>query len=79
MNRMNRIERARPYEMAARIYCSKLGVPDADQMMPQPHPDGLAVLVPIPLWCLVAEEMIDLSMRLTSMREAKEAEAKAAS
>ncbi len=57
------------YEPAARIYCEKMGVkPDAKVKVP--HPGGLQALVEIPQWHLFAEELIDFSMKLTSLKEA---------
>lgn len=62
-----------PYETAARIYCSKANI-DPDEMIQARHPLGLAVPFAVPAWCSEAERLIDLSMMLTSMREAHNAQ-----
>lgn len=63
-----------PYEAAARIYCAKTGM-DPDAEMVQRHPHLRGVTVRVPFWHKVAEQMIDLSLMLTSIREASQASA----
>lgn len=64
-------EHVKPLEMAARIYLKKRGA-SGDNLVPQEHPTLANVVVQVPVWCLVAEELIDLSMKLTSIKEASE-------
>lgn len=64
-------EHLKPLEMAARIYLKKRGA-SADDNVPQAHPTLAGVVVLTPVWCFVAEELIDLSMKLTSIKEASE-------
>lgn len=59
------------YENAARIYCKKVGL-NPDEMLPAPHPAGLAVPFFIPQWMPVAEDMFDLGLRMSAMKEAAE-------
>lgn len=66
------VQRLKPYEPAARLYCSKVGM-DPDYVMQAPHPELAGVVVDTPFWVIVAEKMIDLSMMLTSIREASAA------
>lgn len=61
----------KPYEMAARIYLKKCGT-DPDAEVPQAHPTLAGVVVKIPVWCFAAQELIDLSRKITAMREAHE-------
>lgn len=58
-----------PYEPAARLYCEKKGI-DPDQRVPVRHPQGLAVACYRFAWQLAADELMDLSMMLTALREA---------
>jgi hypothetical protein len=59
----------KPYEPAARIYCRKVDM-DPDYVVDVPHPSIAGVAVATPFWMLVAEKMVDLSLMLTSIREA---------
>lgn len=61
----------KPFEMAARIYLKKTGG-NPNALVPQPHPQFEGVMVHVPLWCFAARELIDLSYRLTSIRESQE-------
>lgn len=65
-------EEVRPYEMAARIYMKKKGGIDPESDVPRAHPTIEGVLVYVPAWCFVAQELIDLSMMLNSIREANQ-------
>ncbi len=67
-------DHCRPYEMAARIYCKKRAT-DPNLLVPQEHPTLANVVVGVPVWCIAAEEMIDLSMKLQSIKEANETSA----
>lgn len=58
-----------PYEQAARIYCEKAGL-DPDLLIPRPHPVVVGMMESFPQWRFVAEDLIDLSMKLTALREA---------
>lgn len=58
-----------PYEQAARIYCDKTGL-DPDLLIPRPHPLVVGMMESFPQWRFVAEDLIDLSMKLTALREA---------
>lgn len=58
-----------PFEPAARIYCQKTGM-DPDLQLPRPHPTIAGLLEAWPQWRLIAEQLLDLSLMLTSMREA---------
>ena len=62
-----------PFEPAARIYCAMNDQP-ADAMMEVPHPFLLGVQLKRPAWHFPAENMINLSQMLTSMRQAALAE-----
>lgn len=62
----------KPFETAARIYCSKVGV-DAEARVPRPHPELAGVVITVRMWEVAAEELIDLSRKLTSLKEASEA------
>lgn len=62
-------DEVKPFEMAARIYMKKIGA-DPNTHIPQPHPTIANVFVKVPAWCFAAQELIDLSMKLTSIREA---------
>lgn len=64
-------DEVKPFEMAARIYMKKIGA-DPDALIPQPHPTLANIDVRVPAWCFVAQELIDMSMRLSSIREASE-------
>lgn len=59
----------KPFEMAARIYLKKTGG-DPNALVPQAHPKFEGVVMHVPLWCFAARELIDLSYRLTAIREA---------
>jgi len=58
-----------PYEKAARIFCQKLGI-NPDEIRQVPHPGGLAMMVDRPCWRFAADELVDLSLKLASLREA---------
>lgn len=62
------------FERAARIFCDKVGMdPDRVLQMPGARPKIAGVpppIVKVPQWKLVAEELFDLSARLTALREA---------
>lgn len=58
------------YEVAARLYCKRIGEnPEERVGMPHPNP---AIREPIPgrMWWLAAEKVHDMSMLLTSMKDA---------
>ncbi len=63
------------FEPAARIYCTKIGV-DPDEGVQVPHPLGIAVAFHVPRWTMEAERLIDLSVMLTSLKEAGNAQPK---
>ena len=58
-----------PYEPAARLYCEKKGI-NPDEKIPVAHPQGLLVPHYCRAWELAAEQLMDLSMMLTALREA---------
>jgi hypothetical protein len=58
-----------PYERAARIFCAKSGL-NADATVQLEHPTFLGTTVEVKQWELVAERMYDLSLLMTSMRDA---------
>lgn len=62
----------KPYEAAARIYCKKMGM-DPDMRVPRPHPEIAGIVVHVRMWEVAAAELIDLSMKLTSLKEAMSA------
>lgn len=66
---MHSQKQLKPLERASRIYCGKVGL-QADTEVPMPHPDGLAVMVPVPVWCCVAEELLDLVAKFDSLQQA---------
>jgi hypothetical protein len=69
----NTPEHLKPFEAAARSYCAKVGV-DPDATMKMPHPlVRNAVIDSPPMWHDAAERLIDLSMMLSSMKEASAA------
>ena len=57
-------------EPAARIYCEKQRL-DPDANVPVPHEQLQNVMVPTPMWRLVAEKMVDLTLMLQAMKEAQ--------
>lgn len=68
------------FETAARIYCAKAAL-DPDMKIQLPPEKGKLLMVQggkvansqfILNWQMVAEDLIDLSMKLSAMREAKE-------
>lgn len=63
-----------PFEMAARIYCSRRGV-DPDAAVPTPHPIIKGATVNHIAWRLEAERLLDLSMMLSAMRQASQVRA----
>lgn len=65
------IDHLKPFESAARLYCKKIGA-DPDQKMPREHPLLAGQVVWFDQWRIVAEDLIDLSMKLSAMREAAE-------
>lgn len=65
-------EHLAPFGAAARSYCAKVGVdPDATVKMPHPLVRGAVIDSP-PMWHDAAERLIDLSMMLSSLREAND-------
>lgn len=72
-NSNNTPEHLIPFEAAARSYCAKVGVdPDATVKMPHPLVRGAVIDSP-PMWHDAAERLIDLSVMLSSMKEASTA------
>ena len=67
-----------PFETASRIYCAKANI-DPDQRIPTNEPVAIIGAGPktIPQWVLVAGELLDLSMMLSSLRESAQREARA--
>ncbi len=57
------------FEQAARIACHKLGV-DPDTMTEVPHQTLAGVTDTLPRWVSVSQQMVNLSVMLTSMQEA---------
>lgn len=73
---LNEIQLAH-YEIAARLYCERIGE-NPEQRVPRPHPSIRGVIDTTQrTWHLAAEKLHDLSMMLTSLKDA--AEQKAAS
>lgn len=64
-------EYLKPYEPAARIYCAKAGI-DPDMQIPTGDKSAIIGAGPktIPQWTLVAEDLLELSLMLTALREA---------
>lgn len=62
--------RLKPFEAAARIYCTKLGV-DPDESVAVRHPLIVGMTMDAPMWHEAAERLIDLSRMLAAMGEAK--------
>lgn len=65
------------YEDAARILCKKRGH-DPEESKKLPHPTIEGAFTTVYRWQAAAEELIDFSMCLTSLKEAAEAKAKKA-
>ncbi len=61
----------KPYETAARIYCAKMGW-DPDESIQLPHPTIVGHEIEVPRWELAAEELIEFSAKLSSLKEAFE-------
>jgi hypothetical protein len=57
------------FEQSARIACHKLGV-DPDAMTEVPHQTLAGVTETLPRWVSVSQQMVNLSVMLTSMQEA---------
>lgn len=58
------------YEIAARLYCQRIGE-DPEVRVPQPHPTIKGVMTSEGrVWHLAAGKLHDLSMMLTSLRDA---------
>lgn len=58
------------YEVAARLYCERIGE-NPEQRIPRPHPEIKGVVdMNMRTWHLAANKLHDLSMMLTSMRDA---------
>jgi hypothetical protein len=58
------------YEVAARLYCERIGE-NADERIPRPHPEIKGVVdMSTRMWHLAADKIHDLSMMLTSLRDA---------
>jgi hypothetical protein len=63
-------EQRKVYEVAARLYCQRIGEdPEARVPMPNPNP-RIGEPVPGRMWWLAAEKIHDQSMMLTAMRDA---------
>lgn len=58
-----------PFEAAARLYCQKVGI-DPDEKIPVQNRRLVGVNSFVYRWQLAAEELMDFSMKLTSLREA---------
>ena len=59
-----------PLEPAARIFCGMKGY-DPDELLPVPHPLGLAnVEFSRPQWHFAAENLLNLSQMLGALRQA---------
>lgn len=63
------LDHLRPLEKAARLYCAKAGF-DPDAVAHAPHPTIVSTVICRPQWTFAAEKLLDLSMQLTSLREA---------
>lgn len=68
-------EQVKPFEAAARVYCQKVRQ-QADEAVMTPHPTlglvdehGNPQLIRREVWKFVADDLIDLSLKLTSIRE----------
>lgn len=59
----------KPYERAARLLCAKRGV-NPDDFKDVPHPTIRNMSVRVYRWQSAAEELIDFSAMLLSLREA---------
>lgn len=57
------------FEQAARIACGKLNL-DPDTMTEVPHQTLAGVHDTLPRWVGIAQQMVNLSIMLTSMQEA---------
>lgn len=63
------------YEDAARLYCQRIGE-NPEERVNKPHPELRGVIDrSTRLWHLAAEKLHDLSMMLTSLKDAAEAKA----
>lgn len=63
-------EQLKHYEVAARLYCERIGE-NPDQRVPRPHPEIQGVVdTSTRVWHLAADKLHDLSMMLTSLRDA---------
>ncbi len=66
----NNTPKNHPYEKAARLYCERTGLdPDKKRNIPTSGLTGVTKRVAI--WELVAEELIDFSIKLTVLQEAR--------
>lgn len=64
------------YEIAARLYCERIGE-NPEERIPRPHPEIKGVIdTSTRMWHLAADKLHDLSMMLTSLRDAAEKKAK---
>lgn len=68
-------DRLKPFERAARIYCKKNGV-DPDATRKERHPVIVGMTRDVPHWHEAAERLLDVSLMLSSLREAAEAAGK---
>lgn len=57
------------YEVAARLYVERTGG-NPEAFFDRPHPKILGTTERVRIWHLAAEELHDLSMQLTSLRDA---------
>lgn len=57
------------FEQAARIACTKLGL-DPDTVTEVPHQTLHGVTEALPRWVGISQQMVNLSIMLTSMQEA---------
>lgn len=62
-------EQRKLYETAARLYCQRIGE-NPDERIPMPDPKIPGVQLPGRMWWLGAEKIHDMSMLLTSMKDA---------
>lgn len=65
------------YELAARLYCKRIGE-DPEARVPMPDPKIPGASIPGRMWWLAAEKIHDTSMLLTSMNDAALAKEQAA-
>jgi hypothetical protein len=64
-------DKLKAYEAAAREYCKMTG-DSPDEMVANPHQVFAAVTAPIPFWCVVADQMRDMSRMIVALQRLRE-------